>query len=55
MKAIKMAEVAVNEYASEFNNAWISGMRFKLGLFEEEEDDFKLSPKPFGMDGIFKS
>ena len=42
-KAIKMAEVAVNEYASEFNNAWISGMRFKLGLFEEEEDDFKLT------------
>ena len=42
-EAIKMAEVAVNEYASEFNSAWISGMRFKLGLFEEEKDDFKLA------------
>ena len=42
-KAIKMAEVVVNEYASEFNTAWISGMRFKLGFFEEEEGDFKLA------------
>ena len=42
-EALKMAEVAVNEYASEFNSAWISGMRFKLGLFEEEADDFTLA------------
>jgi len=42
-EAIKMGEVAVNEYESKFNTAWISGMRFKLGLFEEEEDDFKLA------------
>ena len=42
-EAIKIAQVAVNEYASEFNSAWISGMRFKLGFFEEEEDDFKLA------------
>jgi len=42
-KAIKMAEVAVNEYASKFNSAWISGMRLKLGLFGEEEGDFKLA------------
>ena len=42
-EALKMAEVAVNEYASKFDSAWISGMRFKLGLFGEEEDDFKLA------------
>jgi len=42
-EAIKMAEVALNKYAIEFNSAWISGMRFKLGLFEEEEDDLKLA------------
>jgi uncharacterized protein YdiU (UPF0061 family) len=33
----------VNEYANEFNSAWISGMRLKLGLFGDEEDDFKLA------------
>jgi serine/tyrosine/threonine adenylyltransferase len=44
-EAIKMAEVAVNEYVGEFNSAWISGMRLKLGLFEEEEDDFKLAQR----------
>ena len=42
-----MAQVAVNEYESEFNSAWISGMRSKLGLFEEEEDDFKLAQNLF--------
>jgi uncharacterized protein YdiU (UPF0061 family) len=47
-EAIKMAEVALNKYAIEFNSAWISGMRFKLGLFEEEEDDFKLAQSLLG-------
>ena len=47
-EAIKMAEVALNEYAIEFNSAWISGMRFKLGLFEEEEDDFILAQSLLG-------
>ena len=42
-EAIRMAEAAVNEYANEFNSAWISGMRFKLGLFGDEEDDFNLA------------
>ena len=47
-EAIKMAEVALNEYAIEFNYAWISGMKFKLGLFEEEEDDFNLAHSLLG-------
>ena len=47
-EAIKMAEVTINEYEIEFNSAWISGMRFKLGLFEEEEDDFNLAQSLLG-------
>ena len=37
-----MAEGAIDGYASAFNNAWISGMRAKLGLFDEEDADFTL-------------
>jgi len=42
-EGIKLAEVAIDQYANEFNSAWISGMRSKLGLFEEEEKDFTLA------------
>ena len=42
-EGIKLAEVAIDQYANEFNSAWISGMRSKLGLFEEEEEDFTLA------------
>ena len=42
-EALKMAGDAIDEYANEFNAAWISGMRSKLGLFEEEEEDFTLA------------
>ena len=41
-EALKMAGDAIDEYANEFNYSWISGMRSKLGLFEEEEEDFTL-------------
>ena len=41
-EAIKLAEGAIDGYASAFNNAWISGMRAKLGLFDEEDADFTL-------------
>ncbi len=41
-EAIKLAEDAIDGYASAFNNAWISGMRAKLGLFDEEDADFTL-------------
>ena len=42
-EALRIAGVAIDEYASEFNSAWISGMRCKLGLFGEEEDDVTLT------------
>ena len=42
-EAVKLAEAAIDEYANDFNHAWISGMRSKLGLFDEEEDDFILA------------
>jgi serine/tyrosine/threonine adenylyltransferase len=42
-EALKLAEVAVDEYSNEFHNAWILGMRSKLGLFGEEEEDFSLT------------
>ena len=42
MKAVKLAEVAIERYSIIFNQAWIKGMRCKLGLFGEEADDFLL-------------
>ena len=46
-EAIKLAEVAISEYASDFNSAWIDGMRSKLGLLNEEEDDYVLAQNLF--------
>ena len=42
-KAVKLAEVAIEDYSKIFKQAWISGMRNKLGLFGEEIDDFALA------------
>jgi len=42
-KALKLAEVAVDGYSNEFHNAWILGMRSKLGLVDKEEEDFILA------------
>src|SRR5210317_1164409 len=41
-KAISIATETINNFASAFNSAWISGMRAKLGLFDEEDADFTL-------------
>lgn len=46
-EAIKLAEVAIGEYANDFNSAWISGMRSKLGLLNEEEGDYVLAQNLF--------
>jgi uncharacterized protein YdiU (UPF0061 family) len=46
-EAIKLAEVAISEYANDFNSAWIDGMRFKLGLLNEEEGDYVLAQNLF--------
>jgi len=46
-EAIKLAEVAISEYANDFNSAWIDGMRSKLGLLNEEEGDYVLAQNLF--------
>ena len=47
MKQLKLAEVAISEYANDFNSAWISGMRSKLGFLNEEEGDYVLAQNLF--------
>ena len=42
-EAMNLAEVAISEYANVFNSAWISGMRVKLGLLNDEEGDYELA------------
>lgn len=46
-EAIKIAEVAISEYANNFNSAWIDGMRSKLGLLNKEEGDYVLAQNLF--------
>jgi serine/tyrosine/threonine adenylyltransferase len=46
-EAIQLAEVSISEYANDFNSAWISGMRSKLGLLNEEEGDYVLAQNLF--------
>jgi uncharacterized protein YdiU (UPF0061 family) len=41
-RATDLADVAIERYSTVFNDAWISGMRRKLGLFGEEADDLPL-------------
>ena len=42
-EALKLAESAIDGFGDEFNSLWISGMRAKLGLFDEEKEDFSLA------------
>ena len=42
-EATNLAEVSISEYANDFNSAWISGMRVKLGLLNDEEGDYELA------------
>jgi uncharacterized protein YdiU (UPF0061 family) len=41
--AITLAEDAIASFGDIFNQAWISGMRRKLGLLDEEAGDFSLA------------
>ena len=43
--AIKLAEASIKKYSKIFNHAWISGMRCKLGIYGEEDEDFSLVQK----------
>lgn len=38
-EAIKLAQDAISEFPEEYQSNWLSGMRSKLGLFNEEKDD----------------
>ncbi|MDR3597389.1 protein adenylyltransferase SelO family protein [Clostridium sp.] len=38
-KAIKMAEDALSNFAELYHNKWMTGMRAKLGIFNEEQQD----------------
>ena len=41
-EAIKLAEDALSDFSEIFENNWISGMRAKLGIFNEEASDEEL-------------
>jgi serine/tyrosine/threonine adenylyltransferase len=38
-KAVELAQEALSDYGDQFNSNWMSGMRAKLGLFNEEKED----------------
>jgi uncharacterized protein YdiU (UPF0061 family) len=42
-KAIKIAEDALEEFTKVYENRWLCGMRAKLGIFNEEENDESLT------------
>lgn len=41
-KSVEMAQAAIDEFNGLYKSIWISGMRSKLGLFNEEQEDEKL-------------
>ncbi|NOU67648.1 YdiU family protein [Paenibacillus sp. LMG 31461] len=41
-QAIKLAEGALSEFSKTYQQAWLTGMRAKLGIFHEEQDDLAL-------------
>ncbi|WP_297424706.1 YdiU family protein [Clostridium sp.] len=41
-KAVELAQDAVSDFADLYKNNWLSGMRAKLGLFNEEAEDESL-------------
>ena len=46
-EAMKLAEASISQYVNDFNSAWISGIRSKLGLLNEEEGDYVLAQNLF--------
>ncbi|MGG4442621.1 protein adenylyltransferase SelO [Brevibacillus fortis] len=41
-QAVKIAEDALAEFSKQYHSIWLTGMRAKLGLFNEEEQDEEL-------------
>ena len=46
-QASELAEAALDRYSEVFNNAWLQGMRSKLGIDNDETDDLPLVQKLF--------
>ncbi|WP_227396080.1 protein adenylyltransferase SelO [Jeotgalibacillus aurantiacus] len=42
-EAIKLAQQAIEQYSGFYQENWLSGMRSKLGLFNEEQEDLALA------------
>lgn len=38
-EAVKIAQIALEEYSDLFHGSWLKGMRVKLGIFNEEPED----------------
>ncbi|MGO4889854.1 protein adenylyltransferase SelO [Anaerobacillus sp. MEB173] len=48
-QAVKMAQDMLSDYIELYHSTWLSGMRAKLGLFHEEEQDEALIKELLGM------
>lgn len=48
-QALKLAEEAVSSFSKLYHDEWLSGMRAKLGLFNEEKEDEKLVEELLSM------
>ncbi|SHG29546.1 protein adenylyltransferase SelO [Ornithinibacillus halophilus] len=48
-KAVELVKAALNGYADDYNHYWRSGMRAKLGLFNEKEEDKQLIEDLLGL------
>ncbi|MEN9827285.1 MAG: hypothetical protein RI953_3030 [Pseudomonadota bacterium] len=48
-KAVELAQNALEGFADQYNDAWLNGMRSKLGLFDSEEEDSILVTEFLGL------
>ena len=55
VKALKLAEAALSEFAAEYRRHWLAGMRSKLGLFGEESQDEELISELLRMMEIYRA
>lgn len=54
-QAIKQAEEAIGKFGKLYQQYWLDGMRRKLGLFDEKEEDLELIQKLLGMMQQYKA
>ena len=48
-KAVELAQNALEGFAEQYNEAWLNGMRSKLGLFDAKEEDSTLVTEFLGL------